>query len=470
MGKQVWVVDESSMLGSREMHELIDRAREAQAKLVLVGDVKQLPSIGAGRLFAELQERQVAETYILHEVKRQRDPSYREVVELAADKRIADAFARLARDGRLHEYGRTGRDEREAAPAPIHQSIAMAYAERVRAGHEVLAVSLSRVDVRQLNAAIRAELQRHGLVATEGHTWQVREPKSLGPTERCAASYAVGDTLICLVPHRDQEGHGWPPGTVATVRAVAPSSNTLTVALATRSGTPEIRQIHLAAPIRPDGKQQADCFAAYESHSVDFARGETVVFLKNDRQLDVRNGQRGVILDVSDRHMTVRLADGAIKSFGRSEYNYLTHGYAVTDYKSQGATAQQVLIHADARQLPRPNAEGHLAPPRANFQSLYVALTRGREDVQVYTPDVAQLRAHASMELRKTSSLEPVRLEADAPDRITSQASAGLAATTAGPTASRESDDRPHEPRDQGDARAADRSVSEQERDSCWSR
>jgi conjugative relaxase-like TrwC/TraI family protein len=465
-GKQVWVVDENSMLGSRQMNELIDRAREAQAKLVLVGDTKQLPSIGAGRLFAELQERQAAETYVLHEVKRQRDPSYREVVELAADKRIADAFARLARDGRLHEYARTGtREEREAATAQIHQTMAVAYADRVRAGHEVLAVSLYREDARQLNAAIRTELQRRGLVATDSHAWQVREPKSLGPTEKgFAASYQSSDTLVCLVSHRDQEGHGWQPGTVATVRAVDPSSNTLTVALATRSGTPEIRQIHLTATIRPDGKQQADGFVAYESRFVEFARGETVVFLKNDRQFDVRNGQRGQILEVSDRHMTVRLSDGTIKSFGRSEYNYLTHGYAVTDFKSQGATAQHVLIHADAGQQPRPNAEGHLAPPRANYQSLYVALTRGREDVQVYTPDVEQLRAHASMELRKTSSLEPDRLEADAPDRTTPQPSAGLAAATAAPIASREPDDRPHQIQDRGDAVAGDRALIQQER------
>jgi conjugative relaxase-like TrwC/TraI family protein len=408
-GKELWIIDESSMLGSRHMKELIERADARDAKLILVGDTKQLAAIGSGRLFAELQERGVAQTYYLTQIKRQVDPSYKETVEAMAAKKIDAALSRLERDGRLHEYAGhlTDRAERDQAKADAHQTIASAYAERVHAGHEVLAVSLYRDDARKLNAAIRAVLQQRGLVGTEHHSWLVRDPKNIGPTEKgFAASYQIGDTLVCLVPHRDQEGHGWRPGTVATVRAVDQSTNALTVEVATKRGTAEIRQIHLTATVGPGGKQQADYFAAYESREAQFSQADTVVFLKNDRQIDVRNGQRGKVLDVSAAHMAVQLSDGRIVSFGASECNYLAHGYAVTDYKSQGATTQTVLVHADAGQQPRSNAEGHVAPPRANYQSFYVALTRGREDVQVYTPDIAELRRHASMEARKTSSLD----------------------------------------------------------------
>ncbi|WP_447974622.1 ATP-dependent DNA helicase [Nitrospira sp. Kam-Ns4a] len=408
-GKELWIVDENSMLGSRQMKELIERAEARQAKLILVGDTKQLAAIGSGRLFSELQERGVAQTYSLTQIKRQVEPSYKEAVEAMAAKHLDAAITRLSQDGRLHEYARHAQDRaaRDQAKADVHQAIAIAYADRVQAGQDVLAVSPYREDARQLNAAIRIELQRRGLVGTENHTWQIRESKNIGPTERgFAASYQVGDTLVCLVPHRDQEGHGWKPGTVATVRAVETSTNALTVEIANKHGSAEIRRIHLTANVGPDGRQQADCFAGYETRQLPLSQGDTVVFLKNDRQIDVRNGQRGQVLEVSAAHMTVKLSDGRITSFGATEYNYLAHGYAVTDYKSQGTTTQTVLVHADAGQQPHLNAEGHLAPTRGNYQSFYVAVTRGREDVQVYTPDVAELRRHASMEVRKTSSLD----------------------------------------------------------------
>ncbi len=407
--RELWIIDENSMLGSRQMKALIERAEAHQAKLVMVGDTKQLAAIGSGRLFAEIQERGVAQTYYLTQVKRQVDPAYKEIVEATAAKQIDAALTRLEQHGRLHEYAPHAKDktERDQAKADVHQTIAIAYADRVQAGRDVLAVSLYREDARQLNAAIRDELQRRGLIGSENSQWHIRESKNIGPTEKgFAGSYQVDDTLVCLVPHRDQEEQGWKPGTVATVRAVDRSTNALTVEIASKQGTAEIRQIHLAAKVWPDGKQQADCFAVYESRQVQFSQGETVVFLKNDRRFDLRNGQRGEVLEVSDAHMSVKLSDGRIKSFAASEYNYIAHGYAVTDYKSQGTTAQAVLIHADAGQPPRPNAEGHLAPTRANYQSFYVALTRGREDVQVYTPDGAELRQHATMEVRKTSSLD----------------------------------------------------------------
>lgn len=458
-GKEIWIVDENTMIGSKQMKELIERAEAHRAKLVMVGDTKQLAAIGSGRLFAELQERGVAETYYLTQIKRQVDPAYKEIVEATAAKQITAALARLEEQGRLHEYAPRAKDkaERDQAKADVRQTIAIAYADRLQAGREVLAVSLYREDARQLNAVIREELQRRGLVGTENHRWHIRESKNIGPTEKgFAASYQLGDTLVCLVPHRNQEGQGWRPGAVATVRAVDKSTNALTVEIATKRGTAEIRQIHLTAKIGPHGKQQADCFSVYETREATLSKGDSVVFLKNDRQVDVRNGQRGQVLAVSDNHMIVRTSDGSVKSFGKSEYNYITLGYAVTDYKSQGATAQHVLIHADAEQQPRLNAEGHLAPSRANYQSFYVALTRGREDVQVYTPDVAELRTHASMEVRKTSSLEQDRPEPNATGVEKPHGYQGLDAASREAHQAKEQDDGPHKNRERGGAMDSD--------------
>jgi conjugative relaxase-like TrwC/TraI family protein len=395
--RQLWIVDESSMTGSRQLHALITAAEGHQAKLALVGDSKQLGAIGAGRLFAELQERGTAEVYHLTLIKRQTEPGYKQAAQALAQRRLDQAFTRLGQDGRLHEYA--------AHSSSIHQQIAHEYAERTAAGRDTLAVSLYRDDARELNHAIRAELQQRTLIDSENQKWQTLEAKNIEPVEKgFAASYRPGDTLVCLAPHRDRDGTGWKPGTVATVSGVDRSTNSLKVEVQGKDGAAETRTIHLVGQVGDSLRQQADCFATYETHQANFSKGETVVFLKNDRQLDVRNGQRGEVLSVSAQHMTVKLTDGSTRSFGSSEYRYLAHGYAMTDYKSQGSTARTVLVHADAAQRPRMNAEGHEAAPRANFQSLYVAATRGREDLQIWTPNLSQLRERAGEVYQKTST------------------------------------------------------------------
>ena len=54
-GKEAWFIDEVSMVGSKQMGELIRAAKDNNARIVLVGDTKQLQSIEAGRMFQKLQ-------------------------------------------------------------------------------------------------------------------------------------------------------------------------------------------------------------------------------------------------------------------------------------------------------------------------------------------------------------------------------------------------------------------------------
>ncbi len=60
--RTVLVVDEAGMLGSRKLARLLDHAQDAGAKVVLVGDDKQLASIDAGGGFRGLRLRLGAST------------------------------------------------------------------------------------------------------------------------------------------------------------------------------------------------------------------------------------------------------------------------------------------------------------------------------------------------------------------------------------------------------------------------
>ena len=85
--KSILVIDEAGMVGSRQLHRLITEVERAGARLVLVGDDKQLQSIDAGGGFSGLSKRL---GYVeLKEITRQRHAADRQAVYDLAEGRAA---------------------------------------------------------------------------------------------------------------------------------------------------------------------------------------------------------------------------------------------------------------------------------------------------------------------------------------------------------------------------------------------
>ena len=89
--RTVLVVDEAGMLGSRKLTRLLDHAERAGAKVVLVGDDRQLAAIDAGGGFRALRLRLGASE--LTENRRQQHAWKREALELVRSGLIGDAVA-----------------------------------------------------------------------------------------------------------------------------------------------------------------------------------------------------------------------------------------------------------------------------------------------------------------------------------------------------------------------------------------
>jgi ATP-dependent exoDNAse (exonuclease V) alpha subunit len=76
----VLVIDEAGMVGTRQLAHLLTHAHHAGAKVVLVGDIHQLPEIEAGGLFRSLAQRLGA--IQLQENRRQRQPWEQQALDL----------------------------------------------------------------------------------------------------------------------------------------------------------------------------------------------------------------------------------------------------------------------------------------------------------------------------------------------------------------------------------------------------
>ena len=107
----------------------------------------------------------------------------------------------------------------------------------------------------------------------------------------------------------------------------------------------------------------------------EFAPGDRIVFLENNRDLGVKNGMLGTVESVEAGRIVAQLDGPGGKGRGDSisvptnDYRAFDHGYATTIHKNQGATVDRAFVMASG------TMDRHLT---------YVAMTRHRDGAQLY--------------------------------------------------------------------------------------
>ena len=99
--RDILVIDEAGMVGTRQLERVLSHAAEAGAKVVLVGDPQQLQSIEAGAAFRSIFERHGGAE--IGEVRRQREDWQRAATRDLATGRTGEAILAYDRHGMVRE-------------------------------------------------------------------------------------------------------------------------------------------------------------------------------------------------------------------------------------------------------------------------------------------------------------------------------------------------------------------------------
>ena len=155
--RDVLVIDEASLVGTRQMGRVLQEAERGGAKVVLVGDTRQLQAIEAGSPMRALG--QVAGRAELRDIRRQSLPWQRQASAALASGDIGAGLAAYRQDVHRHE-----------APGSASAAIAQAWVARERGGPGTrggsqVALTHRRRDVASLNEAIREARREAGLLA-----------------------------------------------------------------------------------------------------------------------------------------------------------------------------------------------------------------------------------------------------------------------------------------------------------------
>jgi conjugative relaxase-like TrwC/TraI family protein len=208
--RTVLVVDEAGMLGSRKLGRLLEHAQRGQAKMVLVGDDRQLAAIDAGGGFRALRLRLGASE--LTENRRQHQAWEREALELVRSGLVEEAVATYQAHDRV-----VAADSKTAATLALLTDWWTAWQQAERdPAQEVVVLAARRTEVDRLNSLCQELLAARGRLG--GERLQVED-----------CQLAVGDRVVC--GHNAIGELGVANGSRGTVTALDPETRTLTLRL-----------------------------------------------------------------------------------------------------------------------------------------------------------------------------------------------------------------------------------------------
>jgi conjugative relaxase-like TrwC/TraI family protein len=265
--RTVLVVDEAAMVGSRKLARLLERAHQAQAKVVLVGDDRQLAPIDAGGGFCALRLRLGASELV--ENRRQHQAWEREALDLVRSGLVEEAVAAYQAHDRV-----VAADSKPAATLALLQDwwIAWQQAEDDPT-QEVVVLAAHRAEVDRLNTACQELLAARGRLGVERLQVEDRQ-------------LAVGDRAVC--GHNAIADLGVANGSRGTIAALDSQERTLTIRLdGADCRTVTLPRSYLEGRSRGERNRRVDLAYATTGHRAQgLTRGRALVRLTGSEDVN----------------------------------------------------------------------------------------------------------------------------------------------------------------------------------------
>ena len=367
----VLVVDEASMIGTRQMESLFGITdRLGIERVVLVGDSKQLRSIEAGQSFRQLQQHGM-NTAVMEDIVRQKGEGLKIPVEMMLTGNITCAIERLG--DKDNDSGRLVEVKREN----LHRSAAGLYLQLSDSDQrDTIIMAQTNYDRQAINEEIRDGLAEDGRLGATGYEGERLVNRHMTPTEKAdALNYELGDVLVYHSRYQSETGE-----------------DHYTVTDIGRDG-----RLHIESAsghrrdFDPSRGKASFRYEVFEVDDISLREKDLIRFTRNDPDLRGRgviNGAEATVENIGPESITLCMAgDGPRGKNDRIELSrdhnalkHLDHGYCRTTYSAQGRTSKRVIAVADS-------GLGHLA----DQQNFYVQISRASDEAVVVTDDILKL-------------------------------------------------------------------------------
>lgn len=363
-GKALWILDEASFAGTKMLAQVMKQAEGLNARLVLVGDVKQLGAVERGAPFRQLQNAGMR-TAVLDTIVRQRNAILREAILDTIDRRVHEAIAKISSGGGS-VYSHEDANERRAEMAAAFLALSPEHRGKT------IVVDPTHEGRDAVTTIIRHGLVTEGSLSAESTSGPTLVPRPLTKVEqRDAAFFDIGE-LVRL------------PGSYF-------GQSTATKSLVYWRVVDRRSAENMVTLEAPDGTQRKwepakyrGTVNSYRVEDKELRIGDRIKWSENNKPLGRFNGRGATVraVDQTAGTATVELDGGASQILNLKERvdQHWTHAYVQTAYEAQGRTAERAIVHAESWRI---NV--------TNLKSWYVQITRPTDDVLVVTDSPAKL-------------------------------------------------------------------------------
>lgn len=351
------VIDESSMLDSKMFLRLLT-AIGPNTSIILLGDPKQLPSVGAGKVLSDLIESKQVPTAVMNKIVRQKEgSSIKEVARSLGDGIWMD-FDDKKSDCMLLEEP----DESRIAPriAKMLERAALAGHDPLKDAQVLSAGNAGESGVKSLNIALQALLNPPGAGKAEA---QIREDLLL----------RVGDKVMQTSNDYERELRPAMPAPVAV--AIEESAWDEPEAKAPQGPAQAAPRIKMERPL--DGFEE-DPEPARVHNGLDEQAGEV--------KKGIFNGDVGYVVSITNsvlgNKVRIQFDDGIAEYDYKEASSSIVLAYASTVHKFQGSEAPLIffVMHDNTSQMLRNRNSVYTAITRASLKCISMGSKRAFKD------------------------------------------------------------------------------------------
>jgi conjugative relaxase-like TrwC/TraI family protein len=360
----VVLVDEAGQVGGRQLRELIRLVQFYNGRLILSGDTRQHGAVAASDALRAIEEHGGLKPAEIRQIRRQNPGlgrsaaeqrfirSYRSAVKAAAAGSVAESFDRLDRLGCVRELPSEKRRDVLAAE----------YLAAIARKETALVVAQTWNEVRAVNEAVREQLRVTGNLGAGKTLTAYQAVDATEAQKRDATFYQPGQFAYFL-----QRYGRYAKGDVCEIAG------------ANERGVVLVKDDRLCSL----GYRYTNRLAVAAASEMEIAPGDRLQLKFNGKSLEGRSLANGELVTVrrvrKDGAVVVEDGGGVRKTLSPSQ-RLFNRGYAVTSYASQGKTVDTVMFADAANRM------------ATNRNQWYVAISRGRKRVVVFTSDKAGLR------------------------------------------------------------------------------
>lgn len=342
------IIDESGLNSLREGVEILKLARKNNYRVLFVGDARQHSAVESGDFFRLLEDYSQIQKFSLTDIHRQQNAEYRRGIFECAMGQHEQAFERFDKQHFIHE----GKQKYLEEAAGKY----MEYTEQGRYLDRAILVAPTHEECDKLTASVRAKLKEAEVLRDAGRETEVfrswNKPKAW---LKDASNFQPGMTIGFI---RNMKGVG-KAGEVTRIEAV------------------EGKQLVLANGKRIFAKGASDFIDVGEMRKIELCEGDLIQFRVNLKAKKIYNGTLARV-SADPGKVEILYSDGRPRKLIDMPENYAAfdYGWVTTSHKSQGRTAENVVVAAES----------------LDRKAFYVALSRGRRKMSLHCPDKEHLK------------------------------------------------------------------------------